>query len=276
MISFFITQRNNGIEYSLENLRNGLKEISVPFSEKRIPIDSIPDNTSVILLDDVYAIGHVPRISGVPIYSIFHHKYRTIDFSHERFKKIVCVSKHSLEKAKEAFPEEKLVMIYNGINTDLFRNDATSMERKRRKTIFIPNEQKNPELVKKIRTYRKGREYEIVTTSGKLNINRLLDYYKRADVTLSIGIEEGFNLVLVESLAMGVPVVARDGGPFNEIITDEIGRMFTDSSNLDEIFQCIEEAISIEDKFKMRQRAVEFFDYRNMASNYVDLLSLDI
>ncbi|MEA2126006.1 MAG: D-inositol-3-phosphate glycosyltransferase [Solirubrobacteraceae bacterium] len=54
------------------------------------------------------------------------------------------------------------------------------------------------------------------------------DLYREAWVTGLASVEEAFGLVLVESLACGTPVFARDDGGGTEIVTPETGALFSD------------------------------------------------
>jgi len=61
---------------------------------------------------------------------------------------------------------------------------------------------------------------ERVVFTGPIPTRDRDEWYKRADVFLSMSVHEGFCLPLIEALARGVPVVARDAGAMPETLGD--------------------------------------------------------
>ena len=67
--------------------------------------------------------------------------------------------------------------------------------------------------MQEVQDYFKGLENEVIFT-GMLRGTALAHKYAAADVFLHCSITETFGLVVLESMASGVPVIARDeGGP---------------------------------------------------------------
>lgn len=67
----------------------------------------------------------------------------------------------------------------------------------------------------------------VTTVVDDLGTGRLEDVpgrYRRATISVLPSVDEAFGLVLVESLACGVPVVCSRSGGMPEIVTDEVGR----------------------------------------------------
>ncbi len=86
-------------------------------------------------------------------------------------------------------------------------------------------------------------------------------------------ITDGFGLVLVESMAMGIPVVAtRFGGNINVVKEDKTGLLFEDN-NLDELAEKISTAIHDQEKRQILIEnglvsAYQEFTIENTVNNY--------
>ncbi|TKA46189.1 hypothetical protein B0A54_02996 [Friedmanniomyces endolithicus] len=79
--------------------------------------------------------------------------------------------------------------------------------------LLIVGGNKNPAVMQEVKDYFKGLENEVIFT-GMLRGAALAQKYATADVFLHCSITETFGLVVLESMACGVPVIARDeGGP---------------------------------------------------------------
>lgn len=79
--------------------------------------------------------------------------------------------------------------------------------------LLIVGDNKNPAVVREVKDYFCGLEDQVHFT-GMLRGTALAEAYAAADVFLHCSITETFGLVVLESMASGVPVIARDeGGP---------------------------------------------------------------
>ncbi|KAK6409304.1 hypothetical protein LTR81_016404 [Elasticomyces elasticus] len=79
--------------------------------------------------------------------------------------------------------------------------------------LLIVGGNKNPAVMQEVKDYLRGLESEVIFT-GMLRGDALAKNYAAADVFLHCSITETFGLVVLESMASGVPVIARDeGGP---------------------------------------------------------------
>ncbi|KAK5681242.1 hypothetical protein LTS10_007004 [Elasticomyces elasticus] len=79
--------------------------------------------------------------------------------------------------------------------------------------LLIVGGNKNPAVMQEVKDYFRGLESEVIFT-GMLRGDALAKNYAAADVFLHCSITETFGLVVLESMASGVPVIARDeGGP---------------------------------------------------------------
>ncbi|KAK4548467.1 hypothetical protein LTR36_009377 [Oleoguttula mirabilis] len=79
--------------------------------------------------------------------------------------------------------------------------------------LLIVGDNKNPAVVREVKDYFHGLQDQVHFT-GMLRGTALAEAYASADVFLHCSITETFGLVVLESMASGVPVIARDeGGP---------------------------------------------------------------
>jgi glycosyltransferase involved in cell wall biosynthesis len=76
---------------------------------------------------------------------------------------------------------------------------------------------------------------------------------------------EPFGLVPIEAMACGTPVAAIDRGAVPEIVENGITGYAT--ADLESLAQVMPEVVAL-DRVRVRQRAVERFDYRRMVSGY--------
>ncbi|MBN8661974.1 MAG: glycosyltransferase family 4 protein [Candidatus Obscuribacter phosphatis] len=92
-------------------------------------------------------------------------------------------------------------------------------------------------------------------------------------VIYPVKFEEPFGLVIAESMAAGVPVIAMRRGAIPELIIDGVTGIVADS--LEEMVRCFREQFSLLDsaaaRLQCRQRVEERFSSRAMALNYLAL-----
>jgi len=87
--------------------------------------------------------------------------------------------------------------------------------------LLVVGGNKNPEVVKEIRDmFGHLNDEGKVTFTGMLKGEELAKAYAVGDLFLHCSITETFGLVVLESMASGVPVIARDEGGPSEIVAD--------------------------------------------------------
>ena len=103
---------------------------------------------------------------------------------------------------------------------------------------------------------------------GKVAGREKAEYFANAMALLfPINWEEPFGLVLIESLMSGTPVIATPRGAVPELITPDVGALFTD----DDLFgDALERALGCSPKV-CRDWAVTHFSSSVCASNYFTL-----
>jgi glycosyltransferase involved in cell wall biosynthesis len=230
------------------------------------PFDVIHDNQTL-------AYGLIlMKAFGAPVVSTIHHPLsedRAADFAqlpklYDRLKRVVyypidmnrrvtpfmddiiTVSRTAAESVARSFriPMERISVVYNGVDTDLFRPD-TSIRKKKRNLIFVGNTEDRKkgarflmeamlylpedvtltvvdggaprhylmeELMNKF--HLEGR----VTCTGKISTRELVNKYQEAEIGVCSSIYEGFGFPASEAMSCGIPVVSTTGGALPEVV----------------------------------------------------------
>ena len=110
--------------------------------------------------------------------------------------------------------------------------------------------------------------HPLITFVGKVSGKEKAEYFANAKAFLfPIDWEEPFGLVLIESLLSGTPVVATPRGSVPELVTSDVGALFTD----DDMFpDALEKALSCSPQH-CRDWAMTHYSSVVCASNYVVL-----
>jgi glycosyltransferase involved in cell wall biosynthesis len=110
--------------------------------------------------------------------------------------------------------------------------------------------------------------HPLIKFVGKVSGQEKAEYFSNAKALLfPINWEEPFGLVLIESLMSGTPVVATPRGAVPELITPDVGALFTD----DDMFpEALERACSCSPKV-CRDWAITHYSSSVCASNYLEL-----
>lgn len=117
-----------------------------------------------------------------------------------------------------------------------------------------------------------------VTFAGAIPHDAIAAEYRRADVFCSPSFGEGFATVSLEAAASGLPIVATPAGGFRELLTHHrIGRLVPFGA-VDELAAALAELVSQASLretlgYRARQVAVHEYDWRVIASRYLDVYS---
>ncbi|KAI7211056.1 hypothetical protein KC333_g7871 [Hortaea werneckii] len=98
--------------------------------------------------------------------------------------------------------------------------------------LLIVGDNKNQAVVKEVKDFFRGLEYYVHFT-GMLRGTALAEAYAAADIFLHCSITETFGLVVLESMASGVPVIARDEGGPSETVKHGRSGYLVPSNDLD-------------------------------------------
>jgi len=111
---------------------------------------------------------------------------------------------------------------------------------------------------------------DTVTFAGRLSETETLDEIARSDILVLSSFMEGLPIVLMEAMAIGVPVVASRVAGIPELVEDGTGGLLFASSNWDELGACVERLLTDGELYKTlsesgKQRVAGEFDVQKSA-----------
>jgi glycosyltransferase involved in cell wall biosynthesis len=211
---------------------------------------------------------------------------------------VTCVSRYTQKQMECVFDYHDSVMIYNGIDTELFR-PATVFHKQwniadNKKILFFsgtPSLRKGADLLPEIMDLL-GDDYILVIASGTrrgfnwgrkniLNLGsrpltELISLYNLCDIFLFPSRLEGFGLSVAEAMACGKPIVATNGSSLPELVIDEKGGFLCEIDNVRDFAEKIRHLADEEDLRREmgafnRKRVEEKFELSRMVREYINL-----
>ena len=217
-----------------------------------------------------------------------------------RMDRVITVSRSSAEETRGAFgvPEEKLRVVYNGIDTTVFRKmegvrkEPNSLivvanTRDRKKGVFYllqavrllkedipikltivddpdPEEGFAPYLVRKY-----GLE-DVVSFTGRLTTPELVKHYCQAEIAVTASTYEGFGLPAAEAMACSTAVVATTAGALPEVVQDGVTGILVPPADPHALAGAIKLLLNDEDLRRRmgeegRKRVEHYFSWREAA-----------
>ena len=192
----------------------------------------------------------------------------------KRINKIISISDSAKKEIKQYFPKTSNTVIYNGVNTDFYKQDNNKNDSL--ELLFVGNlfEYKNIQFIIKMMfnlkqtfpnthlkiigdgIYKKKLNNLIIKYNfqdqikliGRVNDEQLLQYYSSCDIYTTASTWEFFNLPLLESMSCGKPILVSDLPVHQELIS---------KSNAGEIFSMNSD--SFEKKLKLILKNYEKF-----------------
>lgn len=194
----------------------------------------------------------------------------------KRMDRVITVSASAAEETKNVFrvPTQKLRVIYNGIDTTIFRKldgegkrhghlimVGNTQDRKKglvyllealrllqrkndvKLTIVdrgLPDNEYAPQLVNRYNL--DGR----VNFTGKVGLEELVEHYSRAEVAVVPSLYEGFGLPAAEAMACGLPVIATTAGALPEVVEDGKSGILVPPKDSHALAKAIEQLLSDE------------------------------
>jgi len=168
-----------------------------------------------------------------------------------RMDRVIAVSESAAEETRSAFklPREKLRVVYNGIDLEMFRG-LDSEKKEPGHLIIVANSSDRKKgviyLLQALKLLREEMDLKLtivdrgapdnkytpalvtrygldgsVSFTGRLSVEELVRHYVRAEVAVVPSLYEGFGIPAAEAMACGVPVVATTAGALPEVVENE-------------------------------------------------------
>jgi len=211
---------------------------------------------------------------------------------------VTCVSRFTQKQLESVFDYHGSIIIYNGIDTSLFKPAMVSREHwniaDNKKILFFsgtPSVRKGADLLPKIMDLL-GDEYTLLIASGtkrglnwgrdniqnlgSLPLAELIDIYNLCDIFLFPSRLEGFGLSVAEAMSCEKPVVATNGSSLPELVVDGKGGCLCKRDNVKDFAARIRHlAEDVGERERMgrfnRQRVQELFTIEKMVNNYIEV-----
>lgn len=197
---------------------------------------------------------------------------------------VTAVSQFVADWAKNEFGLSEVTVISNGVDCDEFRPDMAATNENY--VLFVGRlvETKHPELIIEIAKRRTDLKFAIcgdgplkdklerrsppnVEFFGHLSETALIKEYSRASVTICPYENEGFGMVVIESMSSGTPVIGLDSGNLSTIIKTNRNGALCASLNLNEWLDTLEFVRTNLSLFEPRKNAKKY-SWNNVASSY--------
>jgi len=131
-----------------------------------------------------------------------------------------------------------------------------------------------PEILPILKKFQDDR----VTVTGGVSRDRLVEYYRDADVLVFPSINDAFGLVVLEAMSCGVPVIATDHSCGEDLVTDGEDGFIVNAKNSDQIKErlcyMMENPVrSIEMGAKARKKVESGFTIDHYRNRYLEMCS---
>jgi glycosyltransferase involved in cell wall biosynthesis len=169
----------------------------------------------------------------------------------KRMDKIITVSQVSAADTKRVFklPDEKVRVVPNGIDTNVFRN-SNHVPREPNSVVMVGNTEDRKKgivfLLKALQMLKDDVDVKLnivdrrgdhtryapklveehglvdrVTFTGRLSVEDLVKRYSLSEVAVTASVYEGFGLPCAEAMSCGTPVIATRAGALPEIVGND-------------------------------------------------------
>ena len=197
---------------------------------------------------------------------------------------VTAVSQFVADWAKDEFGLTKVTVIPNGVDRDKFRPDmATTNENH---ILFVGRlvDRKHPELIIELAKQRTDLKFVIrgngflkeklerrapanVEFLGHLSETALIEEYSRASVTVCPYENEGFGMVVIESMSSGTPVIGLDSGNLSSIIKNDQNGILCEALDIEEWIAALECVQTNRERFEPRE-SIKQYSWDIVASSY--------
>lgn len=220
-----------------------------------------------------------------------------------RLSHIITVSQTASRHIADTFgiSEDKLRVIYNGIDTDIFspspkvnrlenrllvvisRDTAVKGLRYMLEALAVLRQKHNLELIVVAKGTDNSTTQKLISNLGirdyvkfidEIDTAELINQYRLASVVVIPSIYEGFGLPAAEAMACGVPVVSTTAGALPEVVGD--AGILVPSADTKALAEAISALVVSPNKRKHlsemgRKRIVQMFNWRNTAQRTADV-----
>ncbi len=224
--------------------------------------------------------------------------YRCEKRSFEEADLVTCVSRYTQKKLEETFGVLDSHVIYNGIDTAVFRpveqfHTAWNVPRDKTVLFFAGNLSRRkggdllPAIMKEL-----GDDYVLLLATGQkessfgfmkniINVGRLdlpdlIKAYNQCDIFLTASRLEGFGLSVAEAMACGKPVVATNGSSLPELVVNGKGGFLCRMDDVNDFagkirYLASDEEVRREMGMFNRNLIEEKFTLERMVGEYLDI-----
>lgn len=230
-----------------------------------------------------------------PAQRLFHRLERFYDgLSIARADAVACVSSYTRRQVVRLYGREDGQVVYNGIDTDLFRPQGTRPAAPPFRLLFVGNRtrRKGADLLDSL-LVELGPGYELWYTGGQradevpvhalnaralgpLSVAGLVHAYNSCHALVFPSRLEGFGLAVAEAMSCGLPVVATQAASLPELVVEERGGLLCPVDDVAALAAAVrrlaaQPSLAQDMGTFNRARAEELFSFRRMAAAYRDL-----
>lgn len=209
---------------------------------------------------------------------------------------VTCVSRYTQQQLESVFGYHDSTLIYNGIDTSLFRPASVNREQwnipEDKTVLFFSgnlSKRKGADLLPKIMS-RLGDDHLLLIASvtksgfsdyganirnlGRLNFTELIEIYNLCNIFLFPSRLEGFGLSVAEAMGCGKPVITTNCSSLPELVVDGKGGFLCDMDNVrdfaDKISFLADQKKLMNDMGHFnRKRVLENFTIEKMTDGYL-------
>ena len=197
---------------------------------------------------------------------------------------VTAVSQFVADWVKDEFGISEVTVIPNGVDRDDFRPDVATTNEDY--VLFVGRlvDQKHPELVIELAKRRTNLKFAIggkgplkqklerrapanVEFLGYLSKTALMEEYSRASVTVCPYENEGFGMVVIESMSSGTPVIGLNSGNLSSIIKNDQNGILCEALDINEWITALECAQTNRERFEPRESTKQY-SWDIVASSY--------
>ena len=271
---------------------------------------SMPAGIISLIGKRVYGIPYIVSLRGsdVPNYDPYKLNYmhkisrQLTRLIWRNSKKTVALSHGLKDIALKTYPALKFDVVYNGIDTTIFKNSKRSkkndtvrlicvsrlLKRKGIHHLLLALSQMNLNRVELTIVGTGNFERNLKKLVMELNLNKnvsfygyfdnnkLPELYNEADIFVLPSLTESFGIVFAEAMACGLPIIGTRAGGIPEVVRDGENGILVQPGNVDELKIALEKLIKNKElREKMGEKSVKIiqqnFTWNKIARDYLGI-----